>query len=283
VTEVRYGDGAMRPRWICAVLATVALAGCGDTTTPSRSGVATNPPVSGAGSPAASPTPSIPTASGVRTVLSPLGLNIRSDPAVTSARLGTAAEGAVLTVVGHSDQNGGWYKVQGQTVSGWITADPSLTAPGQFTQYQSQARQFTALYPQDWTFAESQASVIVHPISGAQTIVVRNSAHVADFGAGGGPGFIGSGQQVVVVCGVTGDLNEYAHSGAAPPTPAPGTSGPLAFLAQIRLRLDATHALALDFNYSAATDLDVFSSFYNSMTFPFPQCQLPAAAAPAPT
>jgi uncharacterized protein YgiM (DUF1202 family) len=282
VTEVRYGDTAMRTRWIWAVLAGVALAGCGNTTTP-PTGVATNPPVSGAGSAAASPTPSVPTASGVRTVLSPLGLNIRSAAAVTSSRLGTAAEGAVLNVVGHTDQNGGWYQVQGQTVSGWITADPTLTAPGQFTQYQSQARQFSALYPQDWTFAETTDSVIIHPISGAQTIVVRNGTHVADFGAAGGAGFIGSGQQTVVVCGVTGDLNEYVHSGAAPPTPAPGTAGPLAFLAQIRLRLDATHALALDFNYSAATDLDVFSAFYNSMTFPFPQCQQPAPATPSPT
>jgi hypothetical protein len=57
----------------------------------------------------------------------------------------------------------------------------------------------------------------------------------------------------------------------------------LEFLAQIRLRLDPTHALALDFNYSAAVDLDVFREFYNSMTFPFPQCQQTPTPAPAPT
>ena len=270
----------MRTRWIGAVTATLLLAGCGDSSSPT--GVATNPPVQGGGSPSTGASPSHTGASGVRTVLSPLGLNIRQSASVSSLRLGTAAQGAVLQVVGHTDQNGGWYQVQGQTVSGWITADPSLTAPGQFTQYQSQDRQFSALYPQNWTFAESTANVLFHPTDGDQTIVARNGAHVADFGPPGAAGFNATGQETVIVCGVTADLNEYTHVGAPPPSPAPGTAGPLALLAQIRMRLDASHALALDFNYKAASDLDVFRAFYNSMTFPFPQCQLPAAS-PSPT
>ncbi len=280
MTAVRYGGGAMRNRWIGAAVATVLLAACGDSGSPT--GIATNPPVSGGASPAATVGPSQGTASGVRTVLSPLGLNIRQSAAVTSTRLGTAAQGAVLQVVGHSDQNGGWYQVQGQTVSGWVTADPTLTAPGQFTQYQSQDRQFSAYYPQNWTFVESTTEVIFHPATGDQTIVARNGAHVADFGAGGGAGYNATSQEAVVVCGVTGNLDEYTRVGAPPPTPAPGTPGPLALLAQIRLRLDASHALALDFNYNSAADLDAFSAFYNSMTFPFPQCQLPAPS-PSPT
>jgi uncharacterized protein YgiM (DUF1202 family) len=280
VIAVRYGDTAMRTRWIGAAVAACLLAACGDSSSPT--GVATNPPVSGGGSPGASGAPSGSAASGVRTVLSPLGLNIRQAATVSSARLGTAAQGAVLQVVGHTDQNGGWYQVQGQTVSGWITADPTLTAAGQFTQYQSQDRQFSALYPQTWTFAESTANVLFHPANGDQTIVARNGAQVADFGAGGAAGYNATGQETVVVCGVTADLNEYTRAGAPPATPAPGVAGPLALLAQIRLRLDATHALALDFNYNSAADLGVFSAFYNSLTFPFPQCQLPAPS-PSPT
>ncbi len=276
---MRYGGQAMRRGWIGAVVATLLLAGCGDSASPT--GVATNPVVQGGGSAGAGPTPSHAAASGVRTVLSPLGLNIRQSASVRSARLGTAAQGAVLQVVGRTDQNGGWYQVQGQTVSGWITADPSLTAAGQFTQYQSQDRQFSALYPQNWTFAESTTNVVFHPVDGDQTIVARNGAHTADFGPAGGAGFNASGQETAIVCGVTADLNEYTHVGAAAPSPAPGTAGPLALLAQVRLRLDATHALALDFNYRTAGDLDVFSAFYNSMTFPFPQCQLPAPS-PSP-
>ncbi|MGH7721712.1 MAG: SH3 domain-containing protein [Candidatus Dormibacteria bacterium] len=268
-------------RWTCAVLATLGLAGCATSGAPT--GVATNPPAHSPGTRPGGATPSAAAATGVRTVLSPLGLNIRGGPATTAARLGTAAQGAVLSVVGHTDQNGGWYNVQGQTVSGWITADPTLTAAGQFTQYQSQDRLISALYPQDWTFDEVTTSVFFHPMTGAQTIVVRNAAQVADFGPAGGTGFIGSGQQTVVVCGVTGDLNVFTHTGGAPPTPTPGTAGPLALLAQIRLRLDATHALALDYNYSAAADLEVFNDFYNSITFPYPACQQTASPVPAPT
>ncbi len=233
--------------------------------------------------PGASTTPSHAAASGVRTVLSPLGLNIRQSAAVTSTRLGTAAQGAVLQVVGHTDQNGGWYQVQGQTVSGWITADPTLTAAGQFTQYQSQDRQFSALLPAELDLRGEHHQRDLPPGRAATRPSWRATrAHVADFGAAGGAGFNATGQETVVVCGVTADLNEYTHVGTPPSTPAPGTAGPLALLAQIRLRLDATHALALDFNYNSAADLDVFSAFYNSMTFPFPQCQLPAAS-PSPT
>ena len=268
--------------WLVVTVAAISPAACGDTATPT--GVASNPVASGSsaavrGSPSSNP-------SGVRTVLSPLGLNIHSDPAVTSPHLGTAAEGVVLTVLDHTDQNGGWFKVQGQTITGWITADPSLTAAGQFQQYTSTPRAFSALYPVDWTFADEPADVLFHPVNGLQTIVVRNGTTTADFGAAGASGYVGSGQQTVIVCGVTGDLNKYTRTGAPAPSPTPGTAGRMAMLAQIRLRLDATHALALEFNYTAAADLDVFTAFFNSMTFPFPQCQAPAPSpspSPAPT
>lgn len=269
----------MRSALPTALVALFLMAGCGSSSAPS--GVATNPPVSGGGSVAASP--SSATGGGVRTVLSPLGLNIRADPSRTATRLGTAAQGAVLTVLDHTDQNGGWYKVQGQTVTGWVTADPSLTAAGTFTGYQSSDFGFSALYPQDWTFAASTTDVVFHPQNGPQTIVVHTGVRVGDFGPGGAPGFAGAGQQVVVVCGVTGDLNLYAHQGAAQPTPIPGTAGPLALLAQVRLRLDPSHALALDFNYTANADLPVFTAFYDSMTFPYPQCEQAPSAAPSPT
>lgn len=271
----------MRTPWVVAALACGVIAACGESGN-APTGVATNPPQGSAvGTPGGSPSPS--GSSGVRTVLSPLGLNIHSMPAISSPHLGTAAQGVVLSVLDHTDQNGGWYKVQGQTVTGWITGDPALTAPGQFQQYQSSARNFSVLYPQDWTFAEEPADTLFHPLSGPQTIVVRTAASSSAFGPGGAQGYLGSGQTTVVVCGVTGDLNEYSRSAAPPPTPTPGTAGPLALLAQIRLRLDATHAMAIDFNYSTASDLDVFSDVYNSMIFPYPQCQAPAVAAPAPT
>lgn len=278
MSAVRYGVAAMRTPWIVAAVALVVVTGCGDSGAPT--GVATNPPGQAGvtGTPGGTPSPS--GASGVRTVLSPLGLNIHNAPQVSAPHVGTAAEGVVLSVLDHTDQNGGWYKVQGQTVTGWITSDPALTAAGQFQQYQSTARNFSALYPQDWTFAEETADTLFHPLSGPQSIVVRTGAKTSDFGPGGAPGYLGSGQTTVVVCGVTGNLNQYSRTAGAPATPTPGTAGPLALLAQIRLRLDATHALALDYNYTAASELEIFNDLYNSMTFPYPQCQGPAPPAP---
>jgi hypothetical protein len=267
-------------RLVIPGLAVLLLAACGETGP--GPGVATNPPgggTAGGGGPSGSPSAG---QVGVRTVLSTLGLNIRSGPGVSNSKVGTAAQGVVLTVLDHSDQNGGWYKVQGQTVTGWITADASLSAPGEFTAYRSSQRGFNALYPQNWTFAEEPADVFFHPVDGVDTIVVRSGASTADFGAAGDAGFTGSGSESVVVCGVTGDLLQFTRGGGATATPKPGTVGRLAHLAQVRLHLDATHALALDFNYAAASDLDVFRNFYNAMTFPFPQCQQ-APAAPAPT
>ena len=263
-------------RWLAAGALLCAVAACGDTATPT--GVATNPPGQGVtGTSGATGSPS--SGAGVRTVLSPLGLNIHSDPQLSSPHLGTAAQGAVLNVLDHTDQNGGWYRVQGQTVTGWITADPTLTAAGQFQSFSSSDAGFSVLYPQDWTFAQEPADTLFHPISGPQSLVVRSGESVAAF-ATGGPGYAGAGQQTVVVCGVTADLDLYKRSAGASASAVPGTAAPLALLAQVRLRLDATHALALDYNYSAAADLAVFSDVYNSMTFPFPQCQAPAPSAP---
>jgi uncharacterized protein YgiM (DUF1202 family) len=272
----------MRTPWIAAVVTGILLAGCGDSGN-APTGVATNPPGQGGVSGTPSGTPSPSASSGVRTVLSTLGLNIHSGPSISSPHLGTVAQGAVLAVLDHTDQNGGWYKVQGQTVTGWITGDPTLTAAGQFQQYQSTARNFSVLYPADWTFAEETADTLFHPLTGPQSIVVRTGTRTSDFGPGGASGYLGSSQTTVIVCGITGNLNEYARSAGAPPTPTPGTAGPLALLAQIRLRLDATHALALDYNYTAASELEIFNDVYNSMTFPYPQCQAPAVAAPVPT
>lgn len=283
MSSVRRRAGKLRTVAIVgAILVAVAVSGCGDSGG-APSGVATNPVIQGGGSPSGSASPGAG-GSSVRTVLSPLGLNIHSDPALSAPHLGTAAQGTVLTVLDHTDQNGGWFKVQGQTITGWITADSSLTAPGQFQQYSSTQRQFSAFYPANWTFADEPADVLFHPINGPQTIVERSGASTADFGPTGATGYVGAGQETVVVCGVTGDLDRYAHTGTAPPSPAPGSAGRMALLAQVRLRLDGTHALALDFNYAAPADLDVFRAFFNSMTFPFPQCQAPAPpASPSPS
>lgn len=80
-------------------------------------------------------------------MLSPTGLNVRGAPSASGPVVGSAAQGTVLTVLGYTAGGGGWFKVKGATVTGWITAQPSLSAPGEFHTYSSSA--FSALYPAD--------------------------------------------------------------------------------------------------------------------------------------
>jgi len=79
---------------------------------------------------------------------------------------------------------------------------------------------------------------------------------------------------LVVVCGVTGDLVTYSQVGAAPPTaPAPGGAQPERYLAQLRLTLDAQHALGFDANLAAISGLQAVRDLLSATSFPFPQCE----------
>lgn len=271
----------------------LALTACGSGDN-RPSGVATNPTVAASGEPAGSTTSPGTQTSGARTVLSPIGINIRNADAPAATQVGTAAQGALLTVLDHSDRNGGWYKVRGQSTVGWITADPDLTAPGHFSTYSTDSPQFSfsALYPDGWTFANEPGDVIFKPQSGDEAVVVRPGPSLAALGASGRAGYSAQTQTDEVVCGITGTVVGYDREGsasAAPQPSSPPAGGPpvvaaaaLAHLAQLRLRVDATHAYELDYNYDVPDHVQTFRNFYHSMTFPVAQCLGPAAATPAP-
>lgn len=220
---------------------------------------------------------------GTRTVLSPLGLNIHSDAAASASVVGVAAQGTVLMVVGYRADNGGWYKVEGQSVTGWIVSDPTLSAAGQLTSYQS-ARGFSVLYPANWTFAEEPNDSLFRPEQGSQeSIVVRTGPSTASFGQRGLPGYTSTYEDdSTVVCGYTGALVEYARASGATTTPTPNGSSavPLSMYAEIRLRFDAAHAMQIAFNYDSQSQFTVFEDFYNSITFDYPQCEAPASPGP---
>jgi hypothetical protein len=210
----------------------------------------------------------------VRTVLSPVGLNIRAQPAKTAAVVGTAAQAATLTVLAHTDQGGGWFQVKGSTVTGWISDNSTLTAPGKFKSYSSAQLQFEALYPEVWTSAElPPASVVFHPQTGRDTVVVTTAPTAAQL-ARGRSGYHQTSDDKLVVCGVTGDLFGFTQA-TAPPAATPGPGGVVAeqYLAQIHLTLDAQHALGIDANYADASQLQTVRDFVSSVKFPFPQCQ----------
>jgi Bacterial SH3 domain len=272
VTLPRHGSAVA-----CVAVALAALVAC-------SGGGAGAPPTARATGRSASPTAQV--AGTVRTVLTPLGLNIRSQPSRSAQVAGTAAWGTLLTVLDHRGSGGsGWYQVQGQSVTGWISDDPSLSAQGQVNPYQS-ARGFSSLYPVDWTFAEEAADTLFRPQQGSPaSIVVRTAATVSAFGNQPAGYAIAYSDDSLVVCGYTGTLIESAlvQGASPPPQPSGSTAVSLSKHADIRLRFDAAHAMELAFNYDSQDQLPIFEDFYNAITYPYPLCQAPESPAPQPT
>ncbi|HZS14855.1 MAG TPA: SH3 domain-containing protein [Candidatus Dormibacteraeota bacterium] len=281
----------MRARGVAPVLvAVLALAACGPSTS-SRNGVATNPadlPNGGAlisGTPGASGTSGAQT-SGVRTVLAPLGLNLRAADSAQSQILGTVAQGTLLTVIGHSDAGGGWYHVKGATTNGWITADPKYSSPHNFSLYQSAARGFSVLYLADWTFSEDPAAVVFRPQSGGgQAIDVATAATLDQLGPAGENGYTLASTDSVEVFGVTANLRVYSRTGTVASPGGPDSPPPLSHLAEIRFTIDPQRAMRLDFGYDDSGLLQQFTDFYDSISFPPPATPGPSGspgASPTP-
>lgn len=199
--------------------------------------------------------------SGARTVLSPIGLNVRDQPATTGKVVGTAAQGVTLAVVGYSPAAGGWYQVHGATVTGWITARAGLSAPGDFKGYTSAPLAFTALYPAAWSVKEAPASTAFVAPGATESITVVTGANLAALPKGL-PGYVLSHSEQIVVCGVTSYLDSY--TGAAPGSP---------LAAQISLPLDATHALGIEGNLAGVAQLGDVRTFAATVSFPYPACE----------
>lgn len=211
--------------------------------------------------------------------MSPVGLNVRAAPTSSARVLGAAAQGVALTVLGYTSSDGGWYKVKGATVTGWITAKPTLSAPGQFQSYSS--AQFTALYPSTWTEPTPAApsSVVFHPASGSGDIVVTTGSSVSKL-PHGRAGYSLKSVSQVVVCGITAGLVVFQQSGT-PPTTGSATSATsttsvpqsLTYLAEARFAVDKKHALGF---YADLPDLgatfQTFEDVLESVTFSAPQC-----------
>jgi hypothetical protein len=170
----------------------------------------------------------------------------------------------VLTVLGHTTANGGWFEVRGARHTGWISSDSRLSAAGRFLPYTSSV--FAALYPPTWTHRPYRSNDVVFTSgAGADSIVAAtttatSSAELARDRAG----YAEASRRTVVVCGVTGDLVTYTRAGAAPPN---------RYLLQMRLTLAAHRALGFEARLSGlGAPLQVFSNFISSVTFPSPQC-----------
>lgn len=275
---------------LAALAAVVAACGgpSGSTTAPNI--VATAPAggggiTTGGGSTTGSSGTSVQTG-GIRTVLAPLGLNLRDQPSTGGAVLGSLGEGTVVTVIGHSDAGTGWYQVKGATTTGWMTADPRFSSPNHFQAYESSQHGFSTLYPDSWNFSDSGAAAVVFTPQTASglRITVATGASLDALGAPGKQGYAVSQGDSVEVFGVTGTIRLFDRGAIAPAgttapigaTPAAATPSASAaatgtspdsapHLAEIRLTVNATNAVRIDFEYQTATDLDLFKDVYNSM------------------
>lgn len=155
----------------------VALGACGSS---GRHAAPTTTPTTAHTTATTAPLTTVPgiQTSGPRTVLSPIGLNLRAQPVRSAHILGTAAQGAVLNVLQHMAQGGGWFQVKGATHTGWIIDSRTLSAPGLFRSYAS--AQFTVLYPSTWTASASPPNTVTFRAgTGTESIVVRTATTVA--------------------------------------------------------------------------------------------------------
>jgi len=219
--------------------------------------------------------------SGPRTVLSPVGLNVRAQPSKTAPIVGTAAQGTTLTVLSHTTDGGGFYQVRGATTTGYITDSPTLSDAGKFIPYSSGPLNFAALYPEGWTTHDQPpASVVFRPQTGQDSIVVTTATTLAQLPRGR-TGYHQDSASVPVVCGVTGTMTVLEQSASVPPASLPGGTIAERYLVQLRLTLDAQHALGLDANLADLAQLASVKDVINSLSFPFPQCELGASPTPA--
>lgn len=299
---------AVRSRAIAALAAAAAaatLSGCSvlsSTASSNGTGVATQPPGAGiSGTVTATPAASgsaAPQTSGERTVLVQDGLRIHSSASLTASVEGTAAWGVTLTVLSYksnggpwpgSSAPGGWYDVQGATVSGWVIADPTYTASGVLSAVGFQDKEIDGiLFPTGWTYADDPGEVLFRPQSGSDlaTLAVRSAASLSALGAAGLTGYSPvSSNSEVVACGYTGTLVQYAASPAPSPQAAADAGGAtvtrLADFAQYRVTLSSSFTLDIEINYSAAADYTIFENLLNSIRFPFPECEAGTGSASA--
>ncbi|HET6875814.1 MAG TPA: SH3 domain-containing protein [Acidimicrobiales bacterium] len=267
----------LRPRHLLAATVTAVgvLSGC--TTGGRSSAPTTSSAAPSTSTPVASSTIPGTQTSGPRTVISPIGLNVRRAPSRTAPVLSTAAQGVVLTVLGYTSAGGGWFNVKGQTVTGWISAQPTLSARGEFHSFS--APQFSALYPAEWSESSlpgsaSPPGVVFRPSSGSGDIVATWADTVAHLPEGR-TGYGRVSVTTVIACGTTAGLVVFQQSGGSTATTGPGASGPesLAYLAEVRFAVDKQHALGFEADMpDLGQTLDVFKEFLASVSYPAPQC-----------
>jgi len=163
---------------ILLLLTAALVAGCGPFSRPRPAPARTPTPI---------PTPTVTPPPTQLTILAPDGVNMRAAPSLTAKVLGIVAQGIQLPILQHSAAAGGWWEVEGQSHTGWVSGAAGLTSTDSFQSYASSVLSLTVLYPSAWTYEETPPSVTfrgpaVSASSGAQASPAPSAAS-----SGGGP------------------------------------------------------------------------------------------------
>ena len=157
----------------------IAIAGCGTpgTTRPASStGGATSPRISAG----ATPSPGVPRSVWV---LTPLGLNVRSDASTQAPRVTTAPEGTQLDVSeSRTVDNQLWLHVKTPAGNeGWVLNDPTLVISVPVYMHIDTALGYRIMFPQSWTITSGNPTSFASPPSDPQGAVmsVQQAADVS--------------------------------------------------------------------------------------------------------
>jgi hypothetical protein len=245
----------------------------GKSATPTTARPTTSVSTTSAPRPTTTTTRPVSELSGPQTVLSPIGLNVRAGPSKSAKVIATAAQGTVLELLAHTNRAGGWYKVRGPTVTGWISADPGYSAPGRFGVYTTGA--FSVLFPAGWSSSGApKTGVVFRAPSSAEEVVITTAPSVTKLpSVSQGAGISENSSQQVVACGVTAYLHSYT------------TSSPDKYYADVAISLGASNALGLKATLTSLSQMRTVLDFVNSISFPLPVCVggPPATKAKAPS
>jgi Bacterial SH3 domain len=244
----------------------LAAGGCsltGKSATPTTAPPTTSAPTTTVPKPTTTTTRPVSAVSGPQTILSPIGLNVRAGPSKSAKVIATAAQGTVFQLLAHTNHSGGWYKVRGSTLTGWISADTGYSAAGRFGTYTGGA--FSVLFPAGWTSSGTAKTGVVFrppsPPSSPERVVITTASSVAKLPTvSQGAGVSESNSRQMVACGVTAYLRTYT------------TSSPDKYYAELALPLGPGNALGLKATMTSLSQMRTVLDFVNSISFPLPVC-----------
>lgn len=111
-------------------------------------------------------------------VLTPLGLNVRSQPATSADRVTTLSQGTRLDVL--TTQAVGtatWLQVKNQsgTIQGWVLDDPLLVGHREMSLHLDSAR-WSILFPATWSYQQGNPAAFNAPASEGGDLLVQTGA-----------------------------------------------------------------------------------------------------------